>query len=216
MASNRNTIWPVEVKPARRNPLDRGCCWALLVFVWGSGLAMAGCRQGETPVSPNDTIATTPSPSPAPEPEGATPPPTPGISPGPIPTTPTATPQPSPAPPGDDAATNPGSPLPQPYLHQWEPASKVLLAFGAMTITPDQVQWGSGQTSAYLVVDTDGGYLLRLEANPSFYEIANPYIKLIPETDEAGELTSMAVAFYDTETAAQGDNYIMYGSYFVE
>jgi hypothetical protein len=72
----------------------------------------------------------------------------------------------------------------------------VLLAFGSMTLTPNQVRWGSGQASPYTLVSTEGGYLLRLEANPSFYDNQNQYIKLIPKAAANGIPESLDVAFY--------------------
>ncbi len=106
--------------------------------------------------------------------------------------------------------------LPDTLTRQWEPASNVLFTFGSMTITPDQVQWSSGQSSPYTVVSTEDGYLLQLESNPTFYETQNPYIKLLPKTDETGGTTSVDVAFYESRDKAASDEYIMYGSYFVE
>ncbi len=85
-----------------------------------------------------------------------------------------------------------------------------------MTLTPDQVQWGSGQTSPYTLVSTEGGYLLRLTANPGFYDAPTAYIKLMPKADANGAATSMDVAFYADETKLQIDEYVMYGGYFVE
>lgn len=57
--------------------------------------------------------------------------------------------------------------------------------------------------------------LLRLEATPSFYDTPNPYLKLIPQTDASGAITTVDVAFYEDEAQAQRDEYIMYGSYFL-
>jgi hypothetical protein len=85
-----------------------------------------------------------------------------------------------------------------------------------MTLTPDQVQWGSGQTSPYTLVSTEGGYLLRLTANPGFYDAPTAYIKIIPKADANGAATSMDVAFYTDEAKLQIDEYVMYGSYFDE
>jgi hypothetical protein len=136
----------------------------------------------------------------APPPSGITPSPTPPRA---TPTSPTTATQPSPT------AT-----LPNSLVQTWEPMSNVLLAFGPMTITPNQVQWGSGQTSPYTLVGIEGGYLLRLEANPSFYDTPNPYIKLIPKADPTGAASSIEVAFYTDNTQVQNDEYIMYGSYF--
>ncbi|PSN79091.1 hypothetical protein C8B47_13480, partial [filamentous cyanobacterium CCP4] len=106
--------------------------------------------------------------------------------------------------------------LPDTLIHEWQPLSNVLLAFGTMTVTPDQVQWSSGQSSPYTLVGTEGGYLLRLESSPSFYDTQNEYIKLIPKADTSGAATSIEIAFYPSETQLQSDEYIMYGSYVAE
>jgi glucose/arabinose dehydrogenase len=115
------------------------------------------------------------------------------------------------------STTAPGQsePLPDTLVNQWEPMSNVLLAFGPMTVTAGDITWGSGQRSAYTLISTEGGFLLKLEANPSFYDTINPYVKLIPKTDETGAVTTVEVAFYEGEAQAQRDEYIMYGSYFV-
>jgi hypothetical protein len=136
----------------------------------------------------------------------------------------TATPT-EPAPPTSDPEANspteglqsPGAAaLPETLLRQWEPASSVLFTFGPMTITPSEVQWESGQSSPYTIVSMNGGYLLELESSPSFYDTPNPLIKLIPKTDEAGNTTSLDIAFYESQGKADSEEYIMYGSYFVE
>ena len=106
-------------------------------------------------------------------------------------------------------------PLPAALVKQWEPMSNVLFAFGPMTITSGDITWGSGQTTPYTLISTEGGFLLKLEANPSFYDINHPYIKLIPKTDESGAITTVEVAFYEGEAQAQRDEYMMYGTYFV-
>jgi hypothetical protein len=93
--------------------------------------------------------------------------------------------------------------------------SNVLLAFGPMTITSGDITWGSGQTSPYTLISTEGGFLLKLEADLQFYDTTNPYVKLIPKTDESGTITTVEVAFYEGEAQAQRDEYIMYGTYFV-
>ena len=109
-----------------------------------------------------------------------------------------------------------GATLPDSLLRQWEPASNVLFTFGPMTITSDKVLWSDGPSSPYTVISTDGGYLLQLESNPAFYETQNPYIKLIPKTNEAGNTTSLDIAFYESTDKVEANEYIMYGSYFVE
>lgn len=85
-----------------------------------------------------------------------------------------------------------------------------------MTVTPDQVRWSSGQASPYTLVSTEGGYLLRLESSPSFYDTQNQYIKLIPKADTSGTATSIEIAFYPSEAQLQSDEYVMYGSYVAE
>jgi hypothetical protein len=110
---------------------------------------------------------------------------------------------------------NPAAQLPDTLVKQWEPVSNVLVAFGTMTVTPSEVTWSSGQSSPYTLVSTEGGFLLKLETSPKFYDTPNPFIKLIPETNETGAVTSIEVAFYDSEAQLQKDEYIMYGSYFV-
>ncbi|HIK46728.1 MAG TPA: hypothetical protein IGR64_17915 [Leptolyngbyaceae cyanobacterium M65_K2018_010] len=108
-----------------------------------------------------------------------------------------------------------GPTLPANLVKRWEPLSNVLLAFGPMTITTGEVQWGSGQSSPYTLVSSEGGFLLKLESVPQFYDTPNPYIKLIPKTNEAGTVTTVEVAFYESEAQMKKDEYIMYGSYFV-
>lgn len=136
----------------------------------------------------------------------------------PSPEAPTA-PDPSPDPPAVEAPrpapTEPEAPLPDNLVQQWEPLSNVLLTFGPMTVTPDQVQWGSGQTSDYTVISADDGYVLALTDIPNFYDTPNPYIRLIPKTSEMGETTAVEVAFYESEASLKAGEYIMYGSYFL-
>ncbi|TVQ09595.1 MAG: hypothetical protein EA368_09170 [Leptolyngbya sp. DLM2.Bin27] len=110
----------------------------------------------------------------------------------------------------------PAATLPNALVAEWQPLSNVLLAFGSMTITPDQVQWSSGQSSPYQLVGTEGGYLLELEARPSFYDTQNQFIKLMPQADTNGAADSIEVAFYPDASHLQRDEYIMYGSYFAE
>ena len=98
-------------------------------------------------------------------------------------------------------------------MTDWQSLSKVLLSFGAMTLTPTEVKWGSGQTSPYTVLNQEGGFLLQLAANPKFYDTPSAYLKLIPKTNEAGAITGVDVAFYETEAQVQTDEYAMYGSY---
>jgi hypothetical protein len=146
--------------------------------------------------------------------------PTSGEKPATVEPSPTATPQPTPTPDGVTQAPTatpptPAMTLPDHLVQQWEPTSNVLTTFGPMTVTAGQVEWGSGQRSAYTLISADDGFLLRLEANPKFYDTPNPYIKLIPKTDPAGGVTAVEVAFYESEAQMQKDEYIMYGSYFV-
>ncbi|MBE9141200.1 hypothetical protein IQ254_29040 [Nodosilinea sp. LEGE 07088] len=105
--------------------------------------------------------------------------------------------------------------LPQRFVAEWQPLSDVLLVFGPMTVTADEISWGSGQSSPYALIGTEGGYLLQLEASPSFYDTQTPYIKLIPKA--ASDLSdSIEVAFYTDASQLPGDDYVMYGAYFVE
>ena len=173
------------------------------------GLALVSCRTAPSPApstapspeAPLDVSTAPPSESPT-EPAPTVEPP------------PEATPAPVPEAPNTTAPVQ-SEPLPDALVQQWEPMSNVLLAFGPMTVTAGEIAWGSGQTSPYTLVSTEGGFLLKLAANPSFYDIANPYVKLIPKTDASGAVTSVEVAFYEGEAQAQRDEYIMYGSYFV-
>jgi glucose/arabinose dehydrogenase len=134
-------------------------------------------------------------------------------SPAPPQTAQPATPiEPTPATPTD----TPAATLPNALVAQWQPLSNVLLAFGSMNVTPDRVQWSSGQSSPYRLVSTEGGYLLELETRPSFYDTQNQFIKLIPKADTNGAADSIEVAFYPDASHLQRDEYIMYGSYFEE
>ncbi|MBD2111564.1 MULTISPECIES: hypothetical protein [Cyanophyceae] len=173
----------------RRPTLAR---WAVAI---AAGVAIVGCR----PNSPPQTEAINPAPAAptdsAPEPAAQSTEP---------PTATTAAP-----------ATTPTATLPISLIKEWQPLSDVLLAFGPMTLTPDQVQWGSGQTSPYTLVSTEGGYLLELGANPSFYDTQNRYIKLIPKAD-TNTANSIEVAFYTNSDQLQSDEYVMYGGYFAE
>ncbi|MBD2259126.1 hypothetical protein [Pseudanabaena sp. FACHB-2040] len=160
---------------------------------------VSGCRGQQT---------SSPEPSLAAAPESA-------VSPVPDPVVETAPPQPEvPVAAPDTVATN-TSQLPVTLVQQWDPLSNVLFEFGPMTVGPDQITWSSGQTSDYSVVGTDNGYLLRLDPVPVFFDTANPYIKLIPQTNPAGAVTEVEVAFYENEQKAQSDEYIMFGTYMV-
>ncbi len=185
--------------------------WLALIMVAGS-LALVGCErpaaEPDQSTAPDVTPERVPEGTPERAPEGT-------VAPGEP--TPAATPAPGSDPVAQaptEVPASPGAPLPDPLVNQWEPMSNVLVAFGTMTITPSQVTWSSGQSSSYSLVSTEGGFLLKLEANPRFYDTPNPFIKLIPETNEAGVVTSIDVAFYDSEAQLQKDEYIMYGSYF--
>ena len=103
--------------------------------------------------------------------------------------------------------------LPETLVKTWEPLSEVLYSFGPMTITPTEIRWDEGQTSSYEVVSVaEGSYLLKLSAVPSFYDTPNPYLKLTPEAGSQ----EVEVYFYETETDANQDAYIMLGTYFAE
>lgn len=160
-------------------------------------LLLAGC-DWRTP-SPEPPVVETPA-SPTPPPP-AEPSPT-----SPDPTSPDPTPQ---------VPTSPAPALPDALVQQWEPLSNVLLIFGPMTITSQDITWGSGQGSPYTLVSAEDGFLLRLEANPSFYDTLNPYLKLIPKADPSGTISTVEVAFFESEAHAQRNEYIMYGSYFL-
>lgn len=186
----------------QHHPLLMGSVLAVVV-----GIAIAGCRpsaapptEGLTPAPPAPTDSATQPPTSQPS---ATQPPTSAVE---------AAPDQTPAAP----SATPSETLPDALIHEWQPLSNVLLVFGPMTLTPTQVQWGSGQTSAYTLVGTEGGYLLKLESDPSFYDTQNQYIKLMPEVEANGTITSMEIAFYTDEAQLQNDDYIMYGSYFIE
>lgn len=195
----------MAAKPARPSPCPARpalVAWSLLV---AAALAVVGCRPSAPPQAEN----TAPPPV-APAPETTTPEPPAPESPTPEPTA-APTPAVTAAPTTTAAAT-----LPDTFIREWQPLSNVLLAFGPMTVTPDQVQWGSGQSSPYTLISTDGGYLLQLEANPTFYDNPNRYIKLIPKAEANGASTSIEVAFYTDAAQIQSDEYVMYGSYFTE
>ncbi|MGB3199448.1 MAG: hypothetical protein WBA99_01010, partial [Nodosilinea sp.] len=160
-----------------------------------AGIAIAGCRPSPPPTAVDPTPLT-PAPAPTAPADSA-----------PEPSTPAAP---------DTTPTAQAAALPDTLIHEWQPLSNVLLTFGTMTVTPDQVQWSSGQASPYTLIGTEGGYLLELESSPSFYDNQNQYIKLIPEADSNGATTSIEVAFYTGEAQLQSDDYIMYGSYFAE
>lgn len=178
----------------QRRPTLAG--WVLAVV---AGAAIAGCRPNTSPppaaVNPTPVAPTAPA-EPAPEPAVTQPP--------------AATPA------APDTTPSSSAALPDTLIREWQPLSNVLLAFGTMTVTPDQVQWSSGQASPYTLVSTEGGYLLRLESSPSFYDTQNQYIKLISKADTSGGATSIEIAFYPGETQLQSDEYIMYGSYVAE
>lgn len=106
--------------------------------------------------------------------------------------------------------------LPQALVKQWEPLSNVLFEFGAMSITPSAISWNSGQSSAYSVVDTSNGYLLKLDAAPQFFDTTHPYIKLIPQQGSSGSVSEVEVAFYEDQQKAESDEYIMFGTYVVK
>ncbi|HZG39005.1 MAG TPA: hypothetical protein VEZ50_10025 [Nodosilinea sp.] len=183
----------------RRRPRLVG--WALAVV---AGVAIAGCRPSPPP--PTEGIAPSPMAPPPTAPDAPSAQPAPPTPPAATPTTPSNTP----------SATLPNTLVPNALIREWQPLSNVLLAFGSMTLTPNQVRWGSGQASPYTLVSTEGGYLLRLEANPSFYDNQNQYIKLIPKAAANGIPESLDVAFYTDASQLQSDEYIMYGGYFAE
>ncbi|PSN11472.1 hypothetical protein C7271_24585 [filamentous cyanobacterium CCP5] len=191
------------VAPRTVKQLSGGLLLPLLLTV-----VVAGCRGGPT-------ASSDPQPSPTAEVAPETAAPEVGTAPPP-----TTTPVPSPdqgvdtPPPSEPAAVVAAAALPDTLLKSWEPASQVLYEFGAMTIAADQIRWAKGQSSAYSVISTDGGYLLHLTSAPKFFDTAHPYIKLLPQTDAEGTINEVEVAFYEDEAAAKQDQYIMFGSYF--
>lgn len=195
----------------------------ILIFALFTSALLAGCRRSPNP----EGAVTAPAPSTptvASNTETATSSPdlAPSLTPNQAPETASSpAPMPSPEPAQTqaalDSATADGkltSSLPNTLVKSWDPVSNVLYEFGQMTISANQVRWGSGQSSPYTLISDEGGYLLKLEANPSFYDTPHPYIKLIPQIDANGAITDMEVAFYENEAAAQQDEYIMFGSYF--
>lgn len=178
--------------------------WGLLAIAC---LVLTSCRP-----SPPPQAETTPAPPETSTPETLAPEASTPASPGAEPTV-------APAPVATSAPTTTAATtasLPDTLTREWQPLSNVLLAFGPMTLTANQVQWGSGQASAYSLVSTEGGYLLKLEAPPSFYDTPSTYIKLIPKADASGTPTSIDVAFYTDEGKLQSDDYVMFGGYFAE
>jgi len=176
-----------------------GALWPVLL-----SLGLLGCRAGQPP--DQSTVTTTPAPSP----QAVRQNPTALPSPAPVPQS-SAVPQTTPAPKSVNQGATPQ--LPAALITDWQPISKVLFSFGAMTVTPTEITWDSGQTSPYRVLNQEGGFLLQLEANPKFYDAPNAYLKLIPKTNEAGAITGVDVAFYESEAQVQTDEYVMYGSY---
>lgn len=201
-----------------RNASLRGLRWGRRVGVGLMlGLMLASCRtvSGPDGNAPNGNVPNGSAPN-GNAPEQPAPPTTPPPT---LPTEPAPTVEPpAPQEPVSQAPTTTppvqSEPLPDALVKQWEPMSNVLLAFGPMTITSGEMTWGSGQTTPYTLINTEGGFLLKLEANPQFYDTHHPYVKLIPKTDESGAITTVEVAFYEGETQAQRDEYMMYGTYF--
>lgn len=170
-----------------------GSLWLMLI-----SLGLLSCRAGQPP--DQITVATTPAPAPEVVSQNPT------VSPSPDPHS-----QPASAPKSADQRAT--LKLPDALITNWQPISKVLFSFGAMTLTPTEIKWDSGQTSPYRVLNQEGGFLLQLQANPKFYDTPNAYLKLIPKTNEAGAITGVDVAFYESEAQIQTDEYVMYGSY---
>ena len=205
-----------------------GSCRAglrILIFALFTFALLAGCRRGP---SPEDAVtvpaAPTPTPTGASTPEAATTSPdlAPSLTPNQAPETassPTSIPSPEPAQTqaaldSTEANGTLAPSLPNTLVKSWDPVSNVLYEFGQMTISADQLQWESGQNSPYTLISDEGGYLLKLESNPSFFDTPHPYIKLMPQIDASGAITDMEVAFYENEAAAKQNEYIMFGSYF--
>lgn len=188
----------------------------VLVLTLG-GLLLTGCQRGGEVAEP-DQSATVPEPSvdtrPTTEPTAEPPAPVAGAE------APEPDQAPSTAP--DTVAAQPNNPpsvqaaaLPETLVKTWEPFSEVLYTFGTMRITPNAVEWSSGQSSPYTVVSTDNGYLLKLESAPSFYDMAHPYLRLLPETNESGNVTDVEARFYENEAKATSGEAVMVGGYFV-
>ncbi|ASC70938.1 hypothetical protein XM38_018860 [Halomicronema hongdechloris C2206] len=176
-------------------------------------LLAVGCRPRPQPMEsvPTDLVEPTlklPTPTSQPTPDDAT------ALPSPSPTPTTAARPTSPAtPPGSAATTTQAAQLPQALTKTWQPQSNVLLTFGALTITANEVRWDSGQASPYEVVASDGnGYLLKLTQAPSFYDTPHPYIRLRLQPDDGA--SEMEVVFYESEQDARQDAMLMLGSYF--
>lgn len=188
-----------------------GCLVMSLAMVTGCGSSPDTATSPPAPTaSPETAVEATPeSPAESPAPDQ-----TQTIAPAPTPAITSAPNTTATAPKSAPAA---GEKLPNALMKDWEPESAVLFEFGQMTVMINKVEWNSGQSSPYTVISsTDGGYLLKLESPPSFFDIPHPYIKLIPKTDDSGAVTSIEVAFYDSEAAAQNDQYVMFGSYFTQ
>lgn len=212
--SGNNQPPATEHSPSRER--RQGRSWAstrvgALCLILGA-IAATGC-QGRSDVAPS-----APGPTPTAQ---STPQPTPTQAEA-EPTPPQSTPDPAPEPtqPTSDTAAAPNTvgtntaPLPDTLVQKWEPLSNVLYEFGAMTVTRGEISWASGQTSAYSVVSTEGGYLLKLDAAPNFYDTPHPYIKFIPQTDASGTVTEVEVAFYENEETVASNEYVMFGTYF--
>lgn len=190
MVSNSTSPLP-QAEESRRIQGLSGALWLFLIT-----LGLLSCGGGEPPAPLSDPSTPGPeivSPKTAVEPAG-------------LPTT--TTPQTT----GQAATVQ----LPNTLIADWQPMSKVLLTFGVMTVTPTQIQWDSGQSSPYAVVNQDGGFLLKLETNPQFYDSPHPYLKLIPKVNQTGTVTGVDAAFYESEAQVESDDYVMYGSYFLE
>jgi hypothetical protein len=193
------TQFPPATANCEGSRLTRGVARSAMGLLVASLFVISGCEGRQA----NGGTATAPQPT---------------ASPTPVPMDGTATPDPLPpqAAPDTTIAAN-ASQLPATLVRDWEPLSNVLFEFGGMTIEPGQITWDSGQTSQYSLVGTEGGYLLRLEPVPVFFDIANPYIKLIPKTAEpGGAVTEVEVAFFEDEQKARSDEYVMFGTYFVQ
>lgn len=173
-------------------------------------MVVMGCRPRPQPmqsVPTNFAVPTLEVPTPTPEDPVARPSPTPTATITASPT-PTATSPPQAAPTTSQAAQ-----LPDTLTQTWQPASNVLLTFGAMTITATEIRWGSGQSSSYEVVARDGDeYLLKLTSAPSFYDTPHPYIRL--RLRPGNGASEVEVAFYESEQDARQDAMLMLGSYF--
>lgn len=203
----------VSLGPVGAISLDSAYRPRLTSWLVVGSLVLVGCGRAPTTSAPPAPSPPTPAAPTATPPVAAPVTPSPPTAPAaPAPTEPQAAPQVAPPP---SAPAAPRARLPEALIKQWEPMSNVLLAFGPLTLTPEAIQWGEGQRSPYTLISQEGGFVLQLETSPKFYDTPYPYIKLIPKS-ESGTMTGVDVAFYENAAQLQGNQYTMYGSYFLK